>query len=86
MGDTADDDRRHGMGIVVAYTGQIGKPQWILPRPFRWNYIHFGTTNAASAEPDEVFDMVFVKRNAVDDGFNQQLHIDFGSMTLFDYI
>ena len=32
MGDLADDDRRHGMGIVVEYAGHTGKPQWIAPR------------------------------------------------------
>ncbi len=26
MGDLADDDRRHGMGIVVEYGGRSGKP------------------------------------------------------------
>ncbi len=38
MGDLADDDRSHGMGIVIEYAGQAGKPQWIKPRPFHWNY------------------------------------------------
>ena len=42
MGDLADDDRRHGMGIVVEYAGQKGKPQWIKPKPFRWDYTRFG--------------------------------------------
>ncbi len=42
MGDLADDDRRHGMGIVVEYAGQKGKPQWLKPKPFRWDYAQFG--------------------------------------------
>src|SRR6202790_330506 len=42
MGDLDDDDRRHGMGIVVAYAGNKGKPQWLPPTPFQWNYTHFG--------------------------------------------
>lgn len=29
LGDMDDDDRRHGMGIVVEYAGQKGKPQWL---------------------------------------------------------
>ena len=41
MGDLADDDRRHGMGIVVEYAGRTGKPQWIAPAPFRWDYSRF---------------------------------------------
>jgi hypothetical protein len=27
MGDLADEDRRHGLGIVVEYAGRGGKPQ-----------------------------------------------------------
>ena len=38
LGDVADDDRRHGMGVVVEYAGRSGKPQWLAPPPFRWNY------------------------------------------------
>ena len=51
MGDLADDDRRHGMGIVVEYAGHKGKPQWIKPKPFRWDYTHFGKANAVPAHP-----------------------------------
>ena len=32
MGDLDNDDRRHGMGIVVEYAGRSGKPEWIAPR------------------------------------------------------
>ena len=42
MGDLADDDRQHGMGIVVEYAGHAGKPQWLAPPPFRWDYARFG--------------------------------------------
>jgi FtsP/CotA-like multicopper oxidase with cupredoxin domain len=71
MGDTGDDDRRHGMGIVVEYAGHSGKPQWIAPHPFHWNYAHFGQTDAHAATPDEVIDMTFAKDNAALDGFNR---------------
>ena len=47
MGDLSDDDRKHGMGIVVEYAGYKGKPQWIAPKPFKWNYAHFGIAAAA---------------------------------------
>ena len=69
MGDLADDDRHHGMGIVVEYAGERGKPEWVSPKPFRWNYAHFGRA-AAVPEPDQVFDMTFAKHNAAQDGFN----------------
>jgi FtsP/CotA-like multicopper oxidase with cupredoxin domain len=71
MGDLDDDDRHHGMGIVVEYAGNKGKPQWLPPSPFKWNYAHFGNSAANSAPPDEVFDMLFEKQNAALDGFNQ---------------
>ncbi len=69
MGDLADDDRHHGLGIVVEYAGEKGKSQWVSPKPFRWNYAHFGRTTA-SPEPDQIFEMKFAKQNAAQDGFN----------------
>jgi FtsP/CotA-like multicopper oxidase with cupredoxin domain len=71
MGDLDDDDRRHGMGIVVEYAGRSGKPQWIKPTPFRWDYTHFGKTDAKPAPPDETIEMTIVKHNAGLNGFNQ---------------
>ena len=47
MGDMSDDDRHHGMGIAVEYGGHSGKPQWIAPQPFHWNYARFGRAEAA---------------------------------------
>jgi hypothetical protein len=29
MGDLSDDDRRHGMGIVVEYARRKGVAQWV---------------------------------------------------------
>jgi len=71
MGDLEDDDRRHGMGIVVEYAGQKGKPHWVEPKPFRWDYSRFGKTNAPPASPDETIEVTIVKHNAVLNGFNQ---------------
>jgi FtsP/CotA-like multicopper oxidase with cupredoxin domain len=70
MGDTADDDRHHGMGIVVEYAGLKSKPVWAAPPPFKWNYARFGT-QATAPPPDETFDMVFTKDNAAEEGFNR---------------
>jgi FtsP/CotA-like multicopper oxidase with cupredoxin domain len=70
LGDLADDDRSHGMGIVVEYAGQKGKPVWTPPKPFHWNYARFAKPNGGGAEPDEVIEMTFAKRNAADGGFN----------------
>ena len=41
MGDTSDDDRKHGMGIVVEYANRKGRAQWIKPPESRWNYTVF---------------------------------------------
>jgi FtsP/CotA-like multicopper oxidase with cupredoxin domain len=71
MGDLSDDDRKHGMGIVVEYAGYKGKAQWIAPKPFKWNYARFGKPSSPSAQPDEVFEMLFEKQNATMEGFNQ---------------
>jgi FtsP/CotA-like multicopper oxidase with cupredoxin domain len=71
MGDLADDDRRHGMGIVVEYANRSGKARWIAPPPFRWSYARFAKPGASAPAPDETFEMVFAKDNAAEDGFNR---------------
>jgi FtsP/CotA-like multicopper oxidase with cupredoxin domain len=70
LGDLADDDREHGMGMVVEYADHKGKPQWVKPKPFLWDYRQFAQPDAHAAEPDEIIDMTFAKRNAADRGFN----------------
>jgi FtsP/CotA-like multicopper oxidase with cupredoxin domain len=71
LGDLDNDDRRHGMGIVVEYAGQSGKPAWIAPPPFKWNYARFAKTGGTAAPPDETFQMTFAKDNAAEEGFNR---------------
>jgi FtsP/CotA-like multicopper oxidase with cupredoxin domain len=71
MGDMANDDRQHGMGTVVEYSGRTGKPQWTAPAAFHWNYAQFGKAGTAVAAPDQVFDMTFAKQNAAAGGFNR---------------
>jgi FtsP/CotA-like multicopper oxidase with cupredoxin domain len=70
LGDLADDDRSHGMGIVFEYAGRTGAPQWVKPKPFRWDYTRFGKTGAVPAAPDETIEMTIVKRSAAAHGFN----------------
>jgi FtsP/CotA-like multicopper oxidase with cupredoxin domain len=71
MGDLDNDDRRHGMGIVVEYAGRPGKAQWIAPPPFKWNYARFAKAGDTAAAPDETLDMTFTKDNAAEQGFNR---------------
>jgi FtsP/CotA-like multicopper oxidase with cupredoxin domain len=70
LGDVADDDRGHGMGIVVEYAGANGEPEWVKPPAYKWDYAAFGKTDTAAA-PDHTVDMVFAKDNAADGGFNR---------------
>ncbi len=85
MGDLADDDRGHGMGIVVEYARQKGKPVWTPPKPFHWNYTRFAKPGEIAPEPDEVIPMTFAKQNAADHGFNlwtiNDVAFSSGSMT-----
>ncbi|HXJ04461.1 MAG TPA: multicopper oxidase domain-containing protein [Candidatus Acidoferrum sp.] len=71
LGDLDDDDRQHGMGIVVEYTGRAGHAQWIAPPHFRWDYTRFGKLGVTAAVPDETFDMTIAKENAAEEGFNR---------------
>jgi FtsP/CotA-like multicopper oxidase with cupredoxin domain len=71
MGDLADDDRGHGMGIVIEYAGAGGKPKWSTPPTFHWDYSTFGRKGAVSPKPDQTIELLIVKHNAALNGFNQ---------------
>ena len=71
MGDLADDDRGNGMGTVVQYAGHKGKPVWIKPKPFKWDYTRFGDVHRTVPSPDETIDMLFAKSNGAANGFNR---------------
>jgi FtsP/CotA-like multicopper oxidase with cupredoxin domain len=71
MGDLADDDRGHGMGIVVEYSGAKGEPQWTKPQPYHWDYTLFGKPGTQAAAPDETIEMLIVKDNGALNGFNR---------------
>ena len=71
LGDVADDDHGHGMGIIVEYAGRKGKPVWIPQKPFHWDYLRFAKGGATALSPDETFEMRFAKENAAEEGFNR---------------
>jgi len=71
LGNLDDDDRQHGMGIVVEYALRNGKPVWAPPPKFKWNYARFAKAGAKAAEPDQTFEMTFAKENAAEEGFNR---------------
>jgi len=70
LGDLADDDRHHGMGIVVEYAGRKGAPAWAAPPTFKWSYARFGKSGDTAAPPDDTIEMTFAKDNAAHEGFN----------------
>jgi FtsP/CotA-like multicopper oxidase with cupredoxin domain len=71
MGDLADDDRTKGMGVVIEYAGKKGKPIWIKPAPFKWDYTRFGKSDPNRKSADETIEMTFTKNNAANQGFNE---------------
>ena len=71
LGDLDDDDRQHGMGVVVEYAGHAGKPQWGAPKASSWDYRLFGQSDSKAAMPDQVIDLTFAKQNAAEHGFNR---------------
>lgn len=71
LGDLADDDRKHGMGIVVEYAGQKGQPRWVAPPRFRWDYSAFTGPGVSASAPHQTFQMLFEKDNAAVAGFNR---------------
>jgi FtsP/CotA-like multicopper oxidase with cupredoxin domain len=72
MGDLADDDRHHGMGIVVEYAGRKGPAVWTPPpHPFRWDYARFGHPRVAPASPDRTIAITVAKENGAEGGFNR---------------
>ena len=71
LGDLDNDDRKHGMGIIVEYAGQSGEAKWEKPKPFQWDYSLFGHPSTAPAAVDETIEMLIVKNNGALEGFNQ---------------
>jgi FtsP/CotA-like multicopper oxidase with cupredoxin domain len=72
MGDTGNDDRNNGMGIIVEYADQKYKPIWNAPsKDFHWNYTRFAKAGVSVTPADETFEMIFTKENAAEQGFNR---------------
>lgn len=58
LGETDDQVRKQGLGIVVEYSGRTGDPQWMAPPAEHWDYAIFGR-NETAPEPDERVPLVF---------------------------
>ena len=71
LGDVMDEDRNRGMGIVVEYDGHKGKPAWVKPPMFHWDYRQFATPGAVAASPDETLDLKFTAQSGAAGGFDR---------------
>ena len=71
LGDTDNDDRAHGMGIVVEYADAKGDPQWEKPPEFRWDYRLFASSDAAAQKPDQTIVMTISTRGGALQGFDE---------------
>jgi FtsP/CotA-like multicopper oxidase with cupredoxin domain len=71
LGETLDEDRKRGMGIVVEYAGANGEAQWQKPEPFRWDYRRFAKSDAAAAPPDETIALTIAAHIGARDGFDE---------------
>jgi FtsP/CotA-like multicopper oxidase with cupredoxin domain len=59
LGETRDPMRKAGLGIVIEYANQQGKPRWIDPPETLWDYRHFAKSQAATQQPDQVLPLRF---------------------------
>jgi FtsP/CotA-like multicopper oxidase with cupredoxin domain len=62
LGETRDEMRKIGMGIVVEYANQQGKPRWIDPPETSWDYRRFAKPQATIREPDQIIPLRFDSR------------------------
>ena len=71
MGHSSDDDRNHGMGIVVEYAERKGAAQWAKPQVVSLGlYAVRQARSPRPATPDETIEITIVKHNAAARGFN----------------
>jgi FtsP/CotA-like multicopper oxidase with cupredoxin domain len=67
LGETREQMRKTGMGIVVEYANREGKPKWIEPPEMLWDYRPFAAgplaigavPQAAARKPDEIIPLRF---------------------------
>jgi FtsP/CotA-like multicopper oxidase with cupredoxin domain len=70
LGETREQLRKMGMGIVVEYAGQQGKPSWIEPPETLWEYLPFATAQPPVRKPDEVIPLQFESKFHGQGGFD----------------
>jgi FtsP/CotA-like multicopper oxidase with cupredoxin domain len=59
LGETREDIRKSGMGMVVEYANQTGDPQWVRPPVTEWDYRSFANSTPSTIVPDERIPLLF---------------------------
>lgn len=59
LGETRESMRKAGMGVVIEYANQQGKPRWIDPPETLWDYRRFAKTQPAAQRPDRIIPLRF---------------------------
>jgi FtsP/CotA-like multicopper oxidase with cupredoxin domain len=62
LGETRDQMRKTGLGIVVEYADQQGRPRWIDPPETLWDYRRFAHPQETTRRPDQVIPLRFESR------------------------
>jgi FtsP/CotA-like multicopper oxidase with cupredoxin domain len=70
LGETREPLRKQGMGIVVEYANQQGKPKWADPPEALWDYAPFAIDQAVSRAVDEIIPLRFESKFHGQGGFD----------------
>jgi len=59
LGETREEMRKAGIGIVIEYANQHGRPRWVEPPETLWDYHRFAESQATIRQPDQVIPLRF---------------------------
>ena len=59
LGETREPMRKAGLGVVIEYANQEGKPVWVDPPETLWDYARFANPIAGVRRPDQVIPLRF---------------------------
>ena len=59
FGETREDIRKAGMGIVIEYAGRQSEPKWIDAPEVLWDYRPFAHSEASPIQPDHQIPLLF---------------------------
>jgi FtsP/CotA-like multicopper oxidase with cupredoxin domain len=62
LGETREQMRKAGMGTVIEYANQQGKPRWFDPPETLWDYRRFAKPQATVHQPDHLIPLRFESR------------------------